>query len=78
MPTKKKIKEFKNLEKFPDLQQALVASFKTMPIGSMNIKVIINKGEIVERVYRTPNGEIISHFPNIINEQASKKEEQTE
>ena len=71
MVAKKKIKDFKNLDKFPDLKKALVPSFKTLPLGSMNTKVIINEGEIVERIYQTPNGEIISLFPNPITEEAA-------
>ena len=71
MVAQKKIKDFKNLDKFPDLKKALVPSFKTLPLGSMNTKVIINEGEIVERIYQTPNGEIISLFPNPITEEAA-------
>ena len=67
MVAKKKIKDFNNLDKFPDLQKALVPRFKTLPLGSMNTKLIIKEGEIVERVYQTPNGEIISLFPNAIS-----------
>ena len=64
MVTKKKVKDFKNLDQFPNLKEAVVPAIKTLPLGSMNTKVIINKGEIVERVYKTPKGEIISLFPN--------------
>ena len=64
MKAKKKIKDFNNLDQYPDLKKALVPSIKTLPNGSMNTKVIINEGEIIERVYKTPNGEIISLFPN--------------
>ena len=64
MAAKKKIKDFKNLEQYPDLKKALIPSFKTLPSGSMNTKVIINEGEVIERVYKTPNGEIISLYPN--------------
>ena len=71
MVTKKKIKDFSNLEEYPDLKKALVPSIKTLPFGSMNTKVIINDGEVVERVYKTPNGEIISLFPNPISEEAA-------
>ena len=71
MVAKKKIKDFNNLDKYPDLKKALVPSSKTLPFGSMNTKVIINEGEIVERVYTTPNGEIISLFPNLIAEEAA-------
>ena len=67
----KKIKDFNNLEEYPDLKKALVPSIKTLPFGSMNTKVIINDGEVVERVYKTPNDEIISLFPNPIREEAA-------
>jgi len=60
MVAKKKIKDFKDLDQFPDLKEALVPAFETLPSGSMNTKVIVNEGEIVERVYKTPKGEIIS------------------
>ena len=66
MPTKRKIKDFNNLDEFPDLKKSLVPAIKTLPIGSVNTKVIINEGEVVERVYKTPKGEIISLFPNPI------------
>ena len=71
MGAKKKIKDFKDLDMFPDLKEALVPAIKTLPSGSMNTKVIINEGEIVERVYRTPKGEIISLFPNDFSEAAA-------
>ena len=67
----KKLKDFNNLEEYPDLKKALVPSIKTLPFGSMNTKVIINDGEIVERVFKTPNGEIISLFPNPLSEEAA-------
>tara|TARA_Y100001968_G_C19393754_1_gene737053 strand:- start:1002 stop:1217 length:216 start_codon:yes stop_codon:yes gene_type:complete len=71
MIAKKKIKDFKNLDKYPDLKKALVPCFKTLPFGAMNTKVIINEGVVVERVYKTPNGEIVSLFPNPIVEEAA-------
>tara|TARA_B100000700_G_C14927477_1_gene800218 strand:- start:676 stop:891 length:216 start_codon:yes stop_codon:yes gene_type:complete len=71
MVAKKKIKDFKNLDGYPDLKQALVPGARTLPIGSMNTTVIIDKGEVVERVYKTPNGELISLFPNIIADEAA-------
>ena len=71
MVAKKKIKDFNNLDKYPDLKKALIPSIKTLPFGSMNTKVIINEGEIVERVYKTPNGEIICLFPKPIAEEAA-------
>tara|TARA_Y100001968_G_scaffold297914_1_gene307385 strand:+ start:524 stop:739 length:216 start_codon:yes stop_codon:yes gene_type:complete len=71
MLAKKKIKEFKDLDQFPYLQEALVPAIKTLPSGSMNTKVIINEGEIVERVYKTPKGEIISLFAKDFVEEAA-------
>ncbi len=69
MVKKKKIKDFTNLNKYPDLKKALVPCFKTLPIGSINTKVIISRGEVVERLYKAPNGQIISLIPNSIAEQ---------
>ena len=71
MVSKKKIKDFNNLDQFPDLKKALVPSIKTLPLGSINTKVIINEGEVVERVYQTPNGEVLSLFPKTSNEEAA-------
>ena len=63
MVAKKKIKDFNNLDKYQDLKKALVPNIKTLPFGSINTKVFIHDGEVVERVYKTPNNEIISLFP---------------
>tara|TARA_B100000579_G_scaffold271517_1_gene224217 strand:- start:144 stop:359 length:216 start_codon:yes stop_codon:yes gene_type:complete len=71
MVAKKEIKDFKDLEQFPDLKEALVPAIKTLPSGSMNTKVIISEGEIVERVFKTPKGEIISLFANEFFKEAS-------
>ena len=71
MVAKKKVKDFNDLDQFPDLKEALVPAIKTIPSGSMNTKVIINEGEIVERVYKTPKGEIISLFTNDISREAA-------
>ena len=71
MAAKKTIKDFNNLDKYPDLKKALIPSIKTLPIGSMNIKVIINDGEVVQRVYKAPNGQIITLFPNSIAKEAA-------
>ena len=64
MVAKKEIRDFKDLDQFPDLKEALVPAIKTLPSGSMNTKIIIAEGEIVERVFKTPKGEIISLFAN--------------
>ena len=71
MVAKKKIKDFKDLDQFPDLKKALVPTVETLPSGSVNTKLIINKGEIVERVYKTPNGEILSLLTNVISKEAA-------
>ena len=71
MVAMKKIKDFSDLEQFPDLKEALVPAINTLPSGSMNTKVVISEGEIVERVYKTPKGEIISLFPNDFSEAAA-------
>ena len=67
----KKIKDFSDLEQFPDLKEALVPAIKTLPFGSMNTKVVITEGEIVERVFKTPKGEIISLFANDFSKEAA-------
>ena len=71
MVAKKKVKDFNDLDQFPDLKEALVPAIKTIPSGSMNTKVIINEGEIVERVYKTPKGEIISLITNDFSREAA-------
>ncbi len=71
MGTKKKIKDFKNLDKYPNLQEALVPAIKSLPSGSINTKVIIKEGKIVERVYKTPKDEIISLFSNELTKEAA-------
>ena len=71
MVAKKKIKDFKDLDQFPDLKEALVPAVNTLPTGSINTKVIIYEGEIVERVYKTPKGELISLFVNEFSKKAA-------
>ena len=62
MVAKKNIKAFNNLENYPDLKEAIIPTSQTLPLGSINTKVIIKEGEIIERVYKTPNGENISLY----------------
>ena len=71
MVAKKKIKDFKDLDQYPHLKEALVPAAETLPLGSINTKVIINEGEIVERVYETPKGESISLFKNKFTQKAA-------
>ena len=40
------------------------------PKGTVPV-LVTNEGEVIERVYKTPNGEIISIFPNLISEIAA-------
>ena len=47
---------------FKQLEQILNNRFEHLPAGSMNTKVIINDGKIVERVFETPMGQVISLF----------------
>lgn len=71
MAADKKFKDFKDLDQYPDLKEALIPAVETLPPGSMNTKVIINDGEIVERVYETPKGEIISLFIKDFSQKAA-------
>ena len=47
---------------YPELKRILKNRPGYLPIGSLNTKVIINEGEIVERVYKTPKGQVVSLF----------------
>ena len=61
-------------DNFTELKEILKKESNDLPTGSLNTKIIINEGKIVERVYETPKGEIISLFPkpsNIFNSQAA-------
>ena len=71
MVANKKIKTFSNLDNYPDLKEAVSPSIKKLPSGAVNTKVIICNGEVIERVYKTPRGEIISIFKNEISKDAA-------
>ena len=73
----KKLKAFDNaiFDKHPDLKEALKPNdyypelenifnnrAANLPAGSFNTKVIINDGKIVERVFKTPKGQVVSLF----------------
>ena len=49
---------------YPELKNINKNRFRKLPFGSLNTKVIINDGEIVERVYKTPMGQVVSLFSN--------------
>ena len=49
-------------DQYPELKHVLKNRPINLPIGSFNSKVVINDGEIVERVYKTPKGKVVSLF----------------
>ncbi len=49
-------------DQYPELEHILKRTFANLPAGSLNTKVIINDGEIIERVFKTPMGQVISFF----------------
>ena len=62
-------------DQYPELMHILKKNrFANIPAGSLNTKVIINDGEIVERVFKTPMGEVVSLFSkpsNVILDQVA-------
>ncbi len=54
-------------DQYPELQHILKLKPIKIPDGSINTKIIINDGEVIERVYKTPKGQIISLFSNSYN-----------
>ena len=49
-------------DQYPELEILQKKRSESLPSGSLNTKVIINDGEIVERVFKTPMGQIVSLF----------------
>ena len=61
-------------DQYPELMHLLKNRPSHLPIGSLNTKLIVNNGEIVQRVYKTPKGQDVSLFAkssNIFFEQAA-------
>tara|TARA_Y100001968_G_C19356412_1_gene717419 strand:- start:817 stop:1086 length:270 start_codon:yes stop_codon:yes gene_type:complete len=61
-------------DQYPELKDIQKNNSTNLPAGSLNTKVIINGGKIVERVYKTPMGKVISLFSNqsnVISDQAA-------
>ena len=57
------LKDFlKPTDQYPELEHILKNRSANLPAGSLNTKVIINDGEIVERVFKTPMGQVVSLF----------------
>ena len=54
-------------DQYPELTRILKSRSANLPAGSLNTKVIINNGEIVERVFKTPMGKVISLFSKTSN-----------
>lgn len=57
----------KPTDHYPELKNILENRSLKLPSGSLNTKVIINKGEVVERIFKTPMGQLISLFSNSSN-----------
>ena len=53
---------------YPELTNILNNNSVNLPAGSLNTKIIINKGKVVERVFKTPRGQLVSLFSNPSNE----------
>ena len=53
---------------YPELEHILKNGSEYLPTGSLNTRVIISDGEIVERVFMTPLGQVVSLFskPSIV------------
>ena len=49
-------------DQYPELEPILKNRFAKLPAGSFNTKVFINDGVIVERVFKTPMGQVVSLF----------------
>ena len=67
-------KVLKPNDTYPELKNVLKNRPVNFPNGSFNTKVIINDGQIVERVYKTPQGQVVSIFSkssNIFFDQAA-------
>ena len=59
---------------YPELELILKSRSANLPAGSLNTKVIINDGVIVERDFRTPRGQLVSLFSkpsNVILDQVA-------
>ena len=53
---------------YPEIKNILKNGLSILPFGSFNTRVIIHDGEIVERVFKTPSGQVVSLFPKPSNE----------
>ena len=49
-------------DQYPELKNILKNKSADLPAGSLNTKLIMIDGEIVERVFKTPMGQVVSIF----------------
>ncbi len=49
-------------DQYPELEILLKKRSGNLPSGSLNTKVINKDGEIIERVFKTPMGQVVSLF----------------
>ena len=54
-------------DKYQELEDILKHRCVVPPEGSFNTKIIIDQGQIVERVFKTPRGHVFSLFSNPSN-----------
>ena len=54
-------------DQYQELEQIKKNIRMNIPTGSFNSKVIVVGGEIVERVFKNPTGQIVSLFPESTN-----------
>ena len=50
-------------DQYPELKHILKNKSADLPAGSLNTKLILIDGEIIERVFKTPMGQVVSIFP---------------
>ncbi len=71
MGSKKKTKSLSKVKSHRKIDSQLLEQWPSrptsalLPVGSKTTKIIVLKGEVVERVYTTPKGEIVSLFPKL-------------
>ena len=49
-------------DQYPELKHILKNKSANLPDGSLNTKLIMIDGEIIERVFKTPMGKVVSIF----------------
>ena len=54
-------------DQYPEIEHIKKNITANLPAGSLNTKVIINDGEIIERVFKTPMGQVVSLFSKSSN-----------